>query len=65
MHLAAAGRHDGRCAHGGTIGEREGEGRVEDRTSGEVVIHDERGRVRDKDTVSPANDPNPPKDKRH
>jgi Uncharacterized protein conserved in bacteria (DUF2188) len=32
---------------------------------GEVVIHDERGRVRDKDTVRPAIDPNPPKDRRH
>ncbi len=32
---------------------------------GEVVIHGRDGRIRDKDTVPPARDPNPPKDKRH
>jgi hypothetical protein len=32
---------------------------------GEAVIHRPDGRIRDKDTVTPANDPNPPKDKRH
>lgn len=32
---------------------------------GEVVIHDRHGRIRDKDTVAPAKDPNPPKDQRH
>lgn len=32
---------------------------------GEVVIHGRDGRIRDKDTVAPGNDPNPPKDKRH
>ena len=32
---------------------------------GEAVIHDRHGRIRDKDTVPPANDPNPPKDTRH
>ncbi len=33
---------------------------------GEVVIHKSNGGpIRDKDTVSPANDPNPPKDKVH
>ena len=31
---------------------------------GEVVIHGRDGRIRDKDTVPPGNDPNPPKDKR-
>jgi hypothetical protein len=31
---------------------------------GEVVIHGENGRIRDKDTVVPGNDPNPPKDSR-
>lgn len=32
---------------------------------GEVVIHRPDGVIRDKDTVPPAKDPNPPKDKRH
>lgn len=32
---------------------------------GEVVIHRPDGRIRDKDTVPPGKDPNPPKDKRH
>jgi hypothetical protein len=32
---------------------------------GEVVIHNTKGRIRDKDTVAPGNDPNPPRDKRH
>jgi hypothetical protein len=32
---------------------------------GEVVIHGRDGRIRDSDTVSPGNDPNPPKDTQH
>jgi Uncharacterized protein conserved in bacteria (DUF2188) len=32
---------------------------------GEVRIKDQRGRIRDSDTVPPAKDPNPPKDRRH
>jgi hypothetical protein len=32
---------------------------------GEVKIHDQRGRIRDSDTVAPGRDPNPPKDTRH
>jgi len=31
---------------------------------GEVRIHSEDGRIRDSDTIKPANDPNPPKDKK-
>jgi hypothetical protein len=31
---------------------------------GEVVIHDRHGLIRDKDTISPGSDPNPPRDKR-
>ena len=31
---------------------------------GEVRIHGADGRIRDADTISPGNDPNPPKDKR-
>jgi Uncharacterized protein conserved in bacteria (DUF2188) len=32
---------------------------------GEVAIHGRDGRIRDKDTVPPRRDPNPPKDSRH
>lgn len=32
---------------------------------GEGVIHDLKGRIRDKDTVFPGKDPNPPKDKKY
>jgi hypothetical protein len=32
---------------------------------GEVRIQDRHGRWRDSDTVAPANDPNPPTDKKH
>ena len=32
---------------------------------GEVVIHDRHGRIRDKDSVAPANDPFPPRDAKH
>lgn len=32
---------------------------------GEVRIHGLNGKIRDSDTVPPAKDPNPPKDKRH
>lgn len=32
---------------------------------GEVRIHGLDGKIRDSDTVPPANDPNPPKDKKH
>ena len=31
---------------------------------GEIVIHGRDGRIRDSDTVSPGNDPNPPRDRR-
>ena len=32
---------------------------------GEVRIHDRNGKIRDSDTVAPASDPFPPRDKRH
>lgn len=32
---------------------------------GEVRIHSREGKIRDSDTVPPARDPNPPRDKRH
>ncbi|GGM50503.1 DUF2188 domain-containing protein [Dactylosporangium sucinum] len=31
---------------------------------GEIVIHGRDGRIRDKDTVAPGHDPNPPRDRR-
>jgi hypothetical protein len=34
-------------------------------SGGEVVIHGRDGKVRDKDTVPPAKDPNPPRDTKH
>lgn len=32
---------------------------------GEVAIHDRDNKIRDKDTVPPAHDPFPPRDRRH
>lgn len=32
---------------------------------GEITIHRPNGQIRDRDTIAPANDPNPPLDKRH
>lgn len=32
---------------------------------GEVRIHSPKGPIRDSDTVTPGNDPNPPRDKKH
>jgi hypothetical protein len=32
---------------------------------GEVIIHSPDGRIRDKDTVAPGNDPFPPRDNKH
>ncbi|HEV8700961.1 MAG TPA: DUF2188 domain-containing protein [Candidatus Polarisedimenticolia bacterium] len=36
---------------------------IAERTGGEVVIHNQHGKIRDKDSYGP--DPNPPKDTRH
>lgn len=38
---------------------------VENQGGGEVVIHGLDGKIRDKDTVKPAVDPFPPRDKKH
>lgn len=38
---------------------------AENAGGGEVRIHGRDGKIRDSDTVRPANDPNPPKDRRH
>lgn len=32
---------------------------------GELITKDREGRIRSKDTIAPAKDPNPPKDKEH
>jgi len=32
---------------------------------GEITIHRPNGQIRDRDTIAPANDPNPPRDTRH
>lgn len=32
---------------------------------GEITIHRPNGQIRDRDTISPANDPNPPLDKKN
>lgn len=32
---------------------------------GEVIVHDPKGRIRDSDTVRPARDPFPPRDRSH
>ncbi|MPZ91861.1 MAG: DUF2188 domain-containing protein [Actinobacteria bacterium] len=49
--------------------QREAERRAKEIVSreggGEVRIHGRDGRIRDSDTVSPAPDPNPPRDRRH
>jgi hypothetical protein len=38
---------------------------VRNEGGGEVVVKDQRGRIRDSDTVAPGNDPSPPRDTRH
>ena len=38
---------------------------VRNEGGGEVRIRNEKGRIRDSDTVPPARDPNPPKDRKH
>ena len=49
--------------------QKEAEDRAKDYAAnsggGEVRIQGRNGRIRDSDTVPPANDPYPPKDKRH
>ncbi len=37
----------------------------DNKQGGEVRIHRKNGRIRDSDTIAPANDPYPPKDKKH
>jgi hypothetical protein len=38
---------------------------LENQGGGELVVKGEDGKIRSKDTISPGNDPNPPKDKEH
>lgn len=54
-------------SHSGTQKEAEADAKQFSANSGggEVRIHGMDGKIRDSDTVPPANDPNPPKDKKH
>ncbi len=45
--------------------EKRAKGDLRKEGGGEAVIHGRDGRFRDSDTVAPANDPNPPKDRKH
>jgi hypothetical protein len=45
--------------------ERRAKADVATKGGGEVIIHRPNGSIRDSDTVSPGNDPNPPTDTRH
>lgn len=45
--------------------EAQAKGDLQRSGGGEAVIHGRDGRIRDKDTVAPAHDPNPPRDTRH
>lgn len=45
--------------------ERLAKGYATNSGGGEVVIHGRDGKIRDKDTMSPARDPFPPRDTRH
>ena len=58
---------DRSSSHHGT--QREAEKRAKEIVGnaggGEVVIHDPKGKIRDSDTVAPAKDPFPPRDKKH
>lgn len=45
--------------------EKSAKGFARNSGGGEVRIHNLQGKIRDSDTVPPAIDPNPPKDKRH
>ncbi|HVF06388.1 MAG TPA: DUF2188 domain-containing protein [Frankiaceae bacterium] len=41
-----------------------GRGIVENAGGGELFIHGRHGKIRDKDTIYPGNDPNPPRDRK-
>jgi hypothetical protein len=60
------GNAERRSAHAGTQSEAVDRARriVRNLGGGEVVTHGRDGRIRDADTISPGNDPNPPKDQR-
>ena len=45
--------------------ERSAKREVGQNGGGEVIIHGRDGRIRDKDTVAPGNDPIPPRDRKH
>lgn len=54
-------------SHHDTLREAEQQAKktVGNQGGGEVLIHGQDGRIRDKDTVAPAKDPFPPRDRRH
>jgi hypothetical protein len=56
-----------RSSHHRTQAEAEARAKeiVANQGGGEVVIHGRDNKIRDKDTVAPGNDPNPPRDRRH
>ena len=56
-----------RSSHHGTQAEAEARAKeiVGNLGGGEVAIHGRDGRIRDRDTVAPGNDPNPPRDRKH
>lgn len=56
----ASSRHDTQAA-----AERRAKEIVANAGGGEVIVHRPDGRIRDKDTVAPARDPFPPRDKKH
>lgn len=62
-----APRADRASSHHRTQGEAERRAKdiLTNLGGGEAVIHGRDGRVRDSDTVPPARDPNPPKDRKH
>ena len=37
---------------------------VQNAGGGEVTIHNRQGQIRDRDTIAPGNDPNPPRDRK-
>ena len=61
-----AGRAARASSHQGTQADAVDRARtiVHNLGGGEVVIHGRDGRIRDKDTIAPGNDPNPPLDRR-
>ncbi len=62
-------KEGGKKVSGSATTQRDAEKMAKDYSSnsggGEVVIHRRDGKIRDKDTMSPAKDPFPPRDRKH